>query len=148
MLDNSTSGHNSRHNVDLKHSNIKRCLQEAHEGHYGRAIRAISSNGVASTDNNIAFQELLAKHPVSIAPTPKRTIPSPLFVESGQVLASLKSFPKDSSPGWSQLRAQHLFDVICGFTGPSSQQCLVELTRWMNLLLSGHYLLPGLVGLI
>lgn len=64
-------------------SNIKRCLQHAREGHYGRAIRAISSDGVASPGNHIAFQELLAKHPPAAASTSPRTVPPSLFIDAG-----------------------------------------------------------------
>lgn len=44
---------------------------------------------------------------------------------------------------------QHLVDIICSNTAPSSQDCLGQLTKWLNLLLSGkaHPLLaPWICG--
>lgn len=87
----------------------------------------------------------MAKNPSSTNKIPRKIIPSPLVVDTNQVLTSLQNFPRGSSPGWSQLRAQH---VICGATTPSSQDCLVELTKWLNLLISGraHTLLAPWLG--
>ena len=52
--------------------------------------------------------------------------------------AAITRFPKGTSPGASQLRAQHLYDAICGTTTPASHDCLTALTKWINLLLSGR----------
>ena len=49
----------------------------------------------------------------------------------------LKAFPKGSSPGGFQLRAQNLLDAVSGFTAPVSQDCLHQLTCLVNFLLSG-----------
>ena len=72
-----------------------------------------------------------------------------MSVDTSKVLLSIQNFPRVSSPGWSQLRARHLFDTICGSTSSSAHDCLTELTHWLNLLLAGkaHLLLrPWLSG--
>ena len=64
-------------------------------------------------------------------------------------MASLGSFPQGSSPGGSKLRAQHLLDAIKGTTIPVATECLAELTRLANTLLSGRAdwrLSPWLMG--
>ncbi len=67
----------------------------------------------------------------------EKDIPAPIHVDASQVLSTLKSFPRDTSPGASHLRPQHLRDAICSILTPSSESCLVELTKFLNLLLSG-----------
>ena len=77
--------------------------------------------------------------------TPQHSLPavvedlsSHITVGSDQVLLALRSFPQGSSPGGFRLRVQHLLDAISGTTVPAAQQCLLELTKWMNLLQSGR----------
>ena len=52
-------------------------------------------------------------------------------------MVGIKKFPKGSSPGGFQLRGQHLhvFDAICGTNVPASLDCLMELTKWVSVLL-------------
>ena len=71
------------------------------------------------------------------------------MVENKDVLSSLHAFPKGSSPGGSQLRAQYLLDAICGTIAPAAQSCLDSLTVFMNNLLAGKLptcIAPWLVG--
>ena len=119
------------------------CLHYAREGHYGKATQALNSAGIASTNDEVAVSELRKRHPISQLPPPRPCSPPALVVNSDQVLAALKHFPLGSSPGFSQLRVQHLVDVICSNTAPSGRDCLVQLTIWLNLLLSGKAY-PGL----
>ena len=42
------------------------------------------------------------------------------------VLKALKAFPKGSSPGGFQIKAQHLLDAVSGFTAPVSQDCYIN----------------------
>ena len=110
----------------------------AREGHYGKVIRALESNGIATPGDAVALQDLLKKHPAARSEVQRCiTAAAALTVDAAQVKKVVQSFPKGPTPGWFQLRVQHLFDVICGCTGPSAQDCLVELTKWLNLLLSG-----------
>ncbi len=86
------------------------------EGLYGKAIRALESSGVASPDDPIALEDLIKRHPKSAPPVAIPDLPSSLVISPDQVRASLQSFPKGSSPGFSQLRIQHLWDTICSCT--------------------------------
>lgn len=129
--------------------NTKRALFHAKEGQYGKAIRQLQSKGVASPDNPQALQDLIKRHPQCPIPDVPNDLPPPLVVSPEQVKATLVTFPKGSSPGYTMLRAQHLLDATCGTPVPAALECLMELTRWLNSLLSGtaHPLLaPWLCG--
>ena len=82
--------------------------------------------------------EILKRHPEGLvfldADLP---VLSSITVTEHLVLKALKAFPKGSSPGGFQLRAQHLLDAVSGFTAPVSQDCLYQLTCLVNFLLSG-----------
>ncbi len=118
-------------------TNIHRALTLGREGHYSKAVQALGSLGVASPDSPTALQELIVRHPLGALPLEVTDIPSNLSVSCLQVSTAITRFPKGSSPGASQLRAQHLYDAICGTTVPAAQDCLSALTKWINLLLSG-----------
>lgn len=110
----------------------------AREGHYSKAIQSLSSSGVAQHDDPVALQELIRRHPTGCQPDPNISPPAALTVTDIQVKAAITSFPKGSSPGGSQLRAQHIYDAICGTTTPAAQECLIALTKLINFLLSGR----------
>ena len=102
-----------------------------------KAIQSLGSSGIADSNNPQALQDLLRRHPQAIIPDTEDTIPPTLCVNTNLVMVALKSFRKDTSPGASHLRPQHLRDAVCGNSTPSSESCLSELTKFMNLLLSG-----------
>ena len=61
----------------------------------------------------------------------------------------MEGFPRGTSPGYSQLCAQHLLDAIKGACTPDTQLCLDNLTRLMSKLLAGkidHRVAPWLSG--
>lgn len=89
VLESNNNNKSSRKDIkcNQKSSNLKRCLQQAKEGHYGRAIRAISSNGIASPGDSAALKDLIDKHPLSTSPLTARPLSSPLSVDIAQVLA-------------------------------------------------------------
>ncbi len=118
-------------------SSRQRALALAREGKYSKAIQSLDSLGIAQPDNVTALRELRDRHPLNVQPMERSTFPPHLTVDEPQVKAAITHFPKGSSPGGSQLRAQHLHDAICGTTVPAAQECLTELTRWINLLVSG-----------
>ena len=127
---------------------IKHARTLAREGSYGKAVKQLASNGNATYDDDQALTDLLRRHPQKSLPATK-DIPTPLAVSTEVVLSALKRFPRGSSPGASRLRIQHLLGAICGTTAPASSECLVQLTKWLNQLLSGtaHSLLaPWLCG--
>ena len=122
---------------NVSRANARRSLRLAREGRFSNALRALSSHGCASHDNETAMQELKNCHPEHVLPSWSCDVPPPLVVDKQSVLSALEGFPKGSSPGFSQLRAQHLLDAIKGTNVPDAQICLENLTRLMSLLLSG-----------
>ena len=101
--------------------------------------------------NDLAFQELLQRHPVSDPPSCSAPKTASLVVDESAVLICLKGFPRGTgtSPGASGLWAQHLLDAVSGHTAPSAELCLTTLTHLMNFLLSGKAspsLAPWLCG--
>ena len=99
--------------LNLRQTGVKRALIQAKEDHYGKAIRCLSSSGVADTTDLQALQDLIKCHPQAPMPHFKKDIPAPIHVDASQVLSTLNSFPRDTSPGASHLRPQHLRDAIC-----------------------------------
>ena len=92
---------------------------------------------------------MLARHPPADLPTWDDSLPPQLVVNREAVMLALGSFPRGSSPGGSKLRAQHLVDAMTGTTMPAALECQNELTRFVNLLLSGRAdrrISPWLVG--
>ena len=103
---------------------------------------------MADKNDDLAFQELLQRHPVSDPPSCSAPKTASLVVNESAVLICLKGFSRGTSPGASGLRAQHL-DVVSGHTAPSAELCLTTLTCLMNFLLSGKAslsLVPWLCG--
>ncbi len=95
----------------LRIQHVKRALYKGREGHYGKAIQCLQSSGVAAPDNPRAQKDLHRRHPQSTLPTPSPDLPSALAVLPETVRTCLSLFPKDSSPGASNLRIQHLVDA-------------------------------------
>ena len=87
-------------------------LFKAREGHYGKAIKLLKSTAIASSGDLSALNDLSNRHPQSEPLDFNPSIPSSLVLDCNQVLSSLQSFPKSSSPGGSQLHAQHLYIVV------------------------------------
>ena len=129
--------------------NARRALRLAMDGRYGDAMQALGSHGCASPSDDEALQDMLRRHPRQDVPEWSNSSPAPLVVEPEFVFASLRGFPRGSSPGSSKLRAQHLVDAISGTTVPAAATCLAELTRFTNHHLAGHgdrRTAPWLVG--
>ena len=128
-----------------------RALHWARLGRLGNAIKAMSSSGVADPEDELVQAEILKRHPkgpvLLDADLPDLT--PAITVTDHLVLKALKAFPKGSSPGGFQLRAQHLLDAVSGFTAPVSQDCLHQLTCLVNFLLFGkapRLMAPWLCG--
>ena len=135
--------------TSVQSSNLKRALHKGREGHYGKAIQALQSHGIALPSNANALADLQKRHSQGTLPTPMPHQPIPFIASPEMVRTCLLNFPKDSSPGSSSLRIQHLTEPILNCSAPASQDCLLELTRWLNHLLSGKgnpLLAPWLCG--
>ena len=113
-------------------NNVKKALYKAREGLYGKAIKLLKSTAITSSGDLSALNDLSNHHPQSEPLDFYPSIPSSLVLDCNQVLSSLQSFPKSSSPGGSQLHAQHLYDIICGCVSPAAQECLIELTLYFQ----------------
>ena len=130
-------------------ANSRRALRLAVEDRYGDAMLSLGSIGTASPSDPAALEEMRQRHPAHELPNCSADGPLPLVADTIQVMASLGSIPRGSSPGWSKLRAQHLLDAIKGTTIPAATECLTELTCLTNTLLSGRAdrrLSPWLMG--
>ena len=124
-------------NASVAQANIHRSLKLAMKGRYSDAMNTLRSQGCASRDDPSVFTELKHRHPIHTLPDWSEDIPSPLVVDSQAVLHALEAFPRDTSPGFSQLRAQHLLDAIRCTSAPDAQLCLDNLTILTNSLLAG-----------
>ena len=78
----------------------------------------------------------MSHHPTPVTPV-GHTIPPSLTVDQHAVCCALKSFPRSTSSGGSNLRVQHLLDITSGLTTPSASVCLSELISFSNVLLAG-----------
>ena len=133
----------------IARDNARRALRLAKDGRYGDAMRALGSTGCASPTDPAALQEICARHPSADLPEWSEHSPPALVVDREAVLSALCSFSRGASPGGSKLRAQHLVDAMTGTTIPAAAECQAELTRFVNMLLSGRadrHLAPWLVG--
>ena len=128
-----------------------RALHWARLGRFGNAIKALSSSGVADPHDSSVQAEILKRHPEGpvLMDSDLPDLSPAITITDHLVLKALKAFPKGSSPGGFQLRAQHLLDAVSGFTAPVSHDCLHQLTCLVNFLLSGkapHVVAPWLCG--
>ena len=79
-----------------KADNRKRCMQLVREGHYGKAIRALKSNGIAIPGYAVALQDHLKKHPAARGEVQRYiTATAALTVDAAQVKKLSSPSPKD-----------------------------------------------------
>ena len=115
-----TSGDDAR----LRASNARRALQAAEYGEFRKAVQFLSSNGIASPSEE-SLSEMLQKHPQTSPPSlPSDPSPSPAKVSVQIVSKALQSFPANTSPGPSGLRASHIKEAVgCPSTTFFSATC-------------------------
>ncbi len=93
---------------------------------------------------------MLNKHPQAPPPTlPPGPPPSPTLLPESIILRSVKSFPNASAAGPSGFRPSHLREAILWPSPDRAGQILSSLSRFVNLLASGHAptsVLPHLCG--
>ncbi|KAL6533604.1 hypothetical protein OROHE_013437 [Orobanche hederae] len=124
--------------TDNRLTNVSTCLPKVADGHFTAAAKAISSSGVVP--NNVETWKALEDKHLTMPPPCMPTIPlheAPLLAEEGIVLSCIKSFPKGTSCGKDGLRAQHLLDAFCGEGSTIAADLVTEITRMVNLWLSG-----------
>ena len=77
-----------------KHIFLELQLFWAREGRYSNAVQSLTSTGVADKNDDLAFQELLQRHPVSDSPSCSAPKTASLVVDESAVLICLKGFPR------------------------------------------------------
>ena len=98
----------------VRRNNVRRAIKLAEEGRYRDGMRCLGSQGCAPHSDPDALQDLLQRHPQHDLPAFSEDLPAPLAIDSIAVLTALRAFPRGTSPGGSQLRAQHLLDRPVG----------------------------------
>ena len=118
--------------------NIRRARRATQEGQYNKAIKSLTSDGLA-TPSVPVLQEMLSKHPQSVPPPfPSGLVPSPFTVSESVVRKGVKSFPTGSSPGPSGLHLSHLREAVGCPSPDQAYHILGALTRFVNCLASGR----------
>ena len=117
--------------------NAKRAKRAAEAGQYKKAIQALTSEGLAPTNDKI-LNEMMDKHPQSPLPhTPDSPPPSPPSINEAGVVQALRSFPSDTAPGPSLLRANHLKEAIFCPSSDHGNRALQAITKTVNLMCAG-----------
>ena len=130
-------------------NNIRRAKQAVQDGQYSKAIKALTSDGLA--DHSAAIvQEMLSKHPQVPPPAlPPGLVPPSINLNEQAVLRGAKSFPIGSAPGPSGFRPSHLKEAAGCPSPDQAGQFLSRLTRFVNLLAAGRIppsVIPHLCG--
>ncbi|KAL5505640.1 hypothetical protein EMCRGX_G007104 [Ephydatia muelleri] len=115
-----------------KSSAVQTAVSLAREGLLSKAGQVLTSSGLAP-NNNTTWNLLVSEHPKGTPPTPPTAPPSaaPCLPPDFDIMASLHSFPKDTSCGPFGLRIQHLIEAAeavldaCGLHFP-------ELLPWSS----------------
>ena len=122
----------------LQAINIRRAKLATQAGQYRKGIEALTSEGLAPTSES-TLEIMRAKHPQSPPPQrPSAPTPPPITVSSTLVSKVLLSFPSDSSPGPSLLRANHLKEAISCPSAACGARALRAPSELVNLLAAGR----------
>ena len=122
----------------VRTSNARRAKRAVEAGQYRKGIQALTSGGIAPASVEIR-DEMLAKHPQS-PPPPPLTSPTPpsAQVTEADVARALRSFPTDSAPGPSLLRANHLKEAVFCPSPDRGNKALLSITATVNHLCAGR----------
>ena len=129
-----------------------RALHWARMGRHGKELSKLYQvTGLPALKTTRCNPKFLKRHPQGpvLQDCDLSVPPSAITVTESIVLTALNAFPKGSSPGGFQLWAQHILDTVAGTTAPVAQDCLHQLTRLVNFLLSGaahKYVAPWVCG--
>ena len=119
-------------------SNIRRAKLAVQDGQFSKAIKALTSDGLAIPSAAV-LQDMLAKHPQSTPPSlPPGLVPPPVTVSESAVRKGVRSFPNGSAPGPSGLRPSHLREAVGCPSPDRANKVLAALTRLVNFLASGR----------
>ena len=99
-------------NLDsLRAANARRARRAVEAGQYRKAIQALTSEGLSPPTSDI-LDEMLTKHPQSPPPTTPSPAPPSLKIYEESIIRAPRSFPGDSAPGPSLLRANHFKEAV------------------------------------
>ena len=139
---------NRRHHVPKKPSNLDspraanaRARRAVEAGQYRKAIQALASEGLSFPTLDI-LDVMLTKHPQSPPPTTAPAPPS-LKIYEESIIRALRSFPGDSAPGPSLLRANHFKKAVFCLSPDMGNTALKALTITVNQLIEGLAPPPG-----
>ena len=118
-------------------NNAHRARLAVQSGRYGKAMKALSSAGIATPSPEV-IQEMLNKHSQTAPPIlPHGSVPSPTILSEAIVLKGVRSFPNDSAPSPSHFCPSHLRGAVGCPSPDRASRLLSVLTRFINLLDSG-----------
>ena len=130
-------------------NNIRRAKLAVQNGQYSKAIKALTSVGLATPSPEV-LKEMLNKHPQAPPPAlPTGSVPPPAILRDSAILRGVKSFPNGSAPGPSGLRPSHLREAVGCPSPDRANLALTSLTSFINLLAAGQappLILPHLCG--
>ena len=119
-------------------SNIMRAKLAVQDGQYSKAIKALTSDGLATPSAEV-LEEMLGKHPQVAPPNLRSGQVSPQFTVSElAVKKGVRSFPNGSAPGSSGLRPSHLHEAVGCPSPDRANRFLSSLTSFLNLLAGGR----------
>ena len=112
----------------LQFSNAQCARLATQAGQFRKAIQALTSEGLAPVSDDF-LDEMLAIHPQHSCPSQPSTPAPPSVVILERIVAkALQSFPSDSAPGPSLLRANHIKEAICCPTADCGVRALRAIT--------------------
>nr|GEX54710.1 hypothetical protein [Tanacetum cinerariifolium] len=128
-------------NLDLDEQNVKQYERKICDGHYPVKLKILSSFSFGVTPYNYAtLENLKGKHPFKLAPSF-----SHIHIDHHHLIAShvvvlnmIKCFPRDTSCGRDELRAQHLMDYLSGVVVAMSADIVGSITQVVNIFFMGN----------
>ena len=119
--------------------NVRRAKELAGLGQFGRAAKALFSDGLVSKSDE-SLKDLLSLHPSADPPVFSGRDESPLAyqVESEFVHKSLKSFPSGTAAGPSRWFPEHFVHAVECPTPQTAARTLESLNRVVNILAAGQ----------
>ena len=118
-----------------RNHNARWARRAVQDGIYSKAIKALTSVGLASPSPEV-LKEMLEKHPQAPSPLIQCLF---LFLSlSHPFLTQSNLFPMAPAPGPSGLRPNHLREAVCCPSPDRAAQVLTSLTCFVNTLASGR----------
>ena len=118
--------------------NIRRAKSAVQDGQYRKAIKALTSGGLASPCKEV-LREMLSKHPQGTVPhLPPGLVPPSAILHESAIRKGVMSFPNGSAPGPSGLRPSHLKEAVQCQSPDHANRLLTSLTNFVNLLAAGR----------